>query len=238
MSLMSPALAGGFFTTSTMPCLGSPDQARPERTGIWSSHKCSERRSALPAIQRCPAPSHGGLRLQEMPAPGRSAPGEVHPHLVLGNLLGPGLMRCGCFRVCVIELNHREENCSQSGREAATPMPGPVDPAASPHCRLWKYTVQAMENENRKRRFWALGFPNAGATEWKSEHRRSWADDLLIPSEACVAWSWLLLRCLRGRAGEGGGLQWTLRQCFFPRKNSFKWSLGLKKKEKIVTAFS
>ena len=80
----------------------------------------------------------------------------------------------------------------------------------------WKHTVQAMENENRKRRFWALGFPNAGAAEWKSEHRRSWADDLLIPSDACVPWSWLLPRCHRGRTGEGGGLQWTLRQCFFP----------------------
>ena len=147
MSLMSPALVGGFFTTSTMPYLGSPDQARPERTGIWSSHKCSER-SALPAIQRCPAPSRGGL-----PAPGRSAPGEVHPHLVLGNLLAPGLTRCGCFRVCVIELNHRgRKTVSKAGGKQQLLMPGPVDPAASPHCRLWKHTVQAMENENRKRR--------------------------------------------------------------------------------------
>ena len=210
MYLMSPALAGGFFTTSTMPCLGSPDQARPERTGIWSSRKCSER-SALPAIQRCPAPSPGGL-----PAPGRSAPGEVHPHLVLGNLLAPGVTRCGCFRVCVIELNHRgRKTVSKAGGKQQLLMPGLVDPAASPHCRLWKHTAQAMENENRKRRFWALGFPNAGAAEWKSEHRQSWADDLLIPSDACVPWSWLLPRCHRGWTGEGGGLQWTLRQCFF-----------------------
>ena len=203
MSLMSPALAGGFFTTSTMPCLGSPDQARPERMGIWSSCKCSDRRSALPAIQRCPAPSHGCLQLQELPVPGRSAPGEVHPHLVLGNLLGPGLTRCGCFRVCVTELNHRgRRTVPIVGGNQQPPMPGPVDPAATSHCRLWKNTVQAMENENRKRQFWGSRISKC----W-SHRVEKWAQVILgrwfshSPRSVCA----VVLATPKVSSGAGGG---------------------------------
>ena len=129
---------------------------------IQSSCKCSDRRSALPAFQWCPAPSCGGFRLLGAACLWQvcswvgSTPTCIWITCWVPGLPCSGLTRCPLWQGACQRAELGRKTVPTGGGKRQPQMPGPVDQAASSYCRLWKNAAHvillpAMEDENRKR---------------------------------------------------------------------------------------